>query len=149
MLIAGKVRAGTLFIVRRTAFLLCALALTSPLQVFATDGQPILDLGIVSWLEYQKKQLLVEVTEITIHDHRIEAAEISVSIYEAVIFENRDEINHRLVFLPDMDNLMEAAYTSAVIRASERWGAEFHTFGVFPYQCTIHPEERGRITVTL
>jgi len=120
-----------------------------PLQVDATDGQPILDLGIVSWLEYQKKQLLVEVTEITIHDHAINAAKVSVSIYEAVIFENQDDTNHRLVFLPDVDNLMENAYTSAVIRASERWGAEFHAFGIFPYHCTIHPEERGRIRVTL
>ena len=120
-----------------------------PLRVFGTDGQPILDLGIVSWLEYQKKQLLVEVTEITIHDHTIQPSDVSVSIYQAVIFENRDETNHRLVFLPDVDNLMENAYTSAVIRASERWGAEFHGFGVIPYQCTIHPEERGKITVTL
>ena len=120
-----------------------------PLQVMATDGQPILDLGIVSWLEYRKKQLLVEVIEIIIHDHAITAADVSVSIYQAVIFENQDETNHRLVFLPDMDNLMETAYTSAVIRAGERWGAEFHAFGAFPYQCTIHSEERGRVTVTL
>jgi plastocyanin len=130
-------------------FCLCVLLATSALPVRATDGQPILDLGIVSWLEYQKKQLLVQVAEVKIHDHAIETADISVSIYQAVIFENQDETNHRLVFLPDVDNLMETAYTSAVIRASERWGAEFHAFGIFPYQCTMHPEERGRITVTL
>lgn len=137
--------------IRRISYLClaCTIIAIAPLRVFATDGQPILDLGIVSWLQFQKKQLLVEVTEISIHDHAIEEADVSVSIYQAVIFENRDETNHRLVFLPDMDNLMETAYTSAVIRASERWGAEFHAFGVFPYQCTIHPEERGRITVTL
>lgn len=136
---------------RRTTYLSCLIVIVSmgPLQAGATDGQPILDLGIVSWLQYQKKQLLVEVTEIAIHDHAIEAADVSVSIYQAVIFENQDETNHRLVFLPDVDNLMETAYTSAVIRASERWGAEFHAFGIFPYQCTMHPEERGRITVTL
>jgi plastocyanin len=127
----------------------CVLLSAGPLPLGATDGRPILDLGIVSWLEYQKKQLLVEITEVKIHDHAIEAANISVSIYQAVIFENQDDTNHRLVFLPDVDNLMESAYTSAVIRASERWGAEFHAFGVFPYQCTMHPEENGRITVTL
>jgi plastocyanin len=137
--------------IRRMKYLscLCVLGVVGPLQVGATDGQPILDLGIVSWLEYQKKQLLVEVTEITIHEHAIQSADVSVSIYQAVIFENQDEMSHRLVFLPDVDNLMETAYTSAVIRASERWGAEFHGFGVFPYHCTIHPEEHGQITVTL
>lgn len=120
-----------------------------PLQAGATDGRPILDLGIVSWLEYQRKQLLVEVAEITIHEHSIQTPDVSVSIYQPVIFENQDETSHRLVFLPDIDNKMEIAYTSAVIRSKERWGAEFHGFGIFPYHCTIHPEERGEITVTL
>lgn len=115
----------------------------------ATDGQPILDLGIVSWLEYQKRQLLVEISKIEINDGVIEQAMVTVSIYQAVIFENLGETNHRLVFMPDTDNKMEAAYTSAVIRPKERWGAEFHGFGVFPYNCTMHPEEHGRIAVTL
>lgn len=115
----------------------------------ATDGQPILDLGIVSWLEYQKKQLLVEIAEVTIKDDKINPGDSVVSIYQAVIFSNKDDVHHRLVFLPDVGNKMEEAYTSAVIRADERWGAEFHGFGRFPYRCTIHPEERGEISVIL
>jgi hypothetical protein len=106
-------------------------------SVMATDGQPILDLGIVSWLDYQKRQLLSEVQETV------------VSIYEAVMFHNLDDDSHRLVFLPDTGNKMEQAYTSAVIRPDERWGAEFHGFGLIPFQCTVHPEERGEISVIL
>lgn len=115
----------------------------------ATDGQPILDLGIVSWLEYQKRQLLVEIAEISIEDSMIKPSDTVVSIYQAVIFRNAGKHNHRLVFLPDVGNKMDEAYTSAVIRPDERWGAEFHGFGRFPYRCTIHPEEMGEISVIL
>lgn len=118
-------------------------------SAIATDGQPILDLGIVSWLEYQKKQLLSEVTEVSIANNKVRPTEAVVSIYQPVMFHNGDEVSHRLVFLPDIGNKMEQAYTSSVIRPDERWGAEFHGFGLFPFQCTIHPEERGAISVIL
>ena len=146
-----KVALGILYFIRTTKWL-CLLCLTASLgagTAGATDGQPILDLGIVSWIQYQKKQLFADVTNIAIHDNAVQTPNVTVSIYQAVVFENMDKISHRLVFLPDIDNKMETAYTSAVIRPTERWGAEFHGFGVFPYHCTIHPEERGDITVTL
>ena len=68
---------------------------------------------------------------------------------QAVVFQNLDEQSHRLVFMPDLGNKMDRAYTSAVVRQDERWGAEFHDFGRFPYHCTVHPEERGEISVIL
>lgn len=125
------------------------LAMLGINAAIATDGQPILDLGIVSWLEYQKRQLLVEIAEITIENSKIKPSDTVVSIYQAVIFRNAGKHNHRLVFLPDVGNKMDEAYTSAVIRPDERWGAEFHGFGRFPYRCTIHPEEMGEISVIL
>ena len=115
----------------------------------ATDGQPILELGIVSWLDYQRRQLLTEVQEVTIENGKVSPTETVVSIYEAVMFHNLDDQNHRLVFLHDIGNKMEDAYTSSVIRPDERWGAEFHGFGIIPFQCTIHPEERGEVSVIL
>lgn len=115
----------------------------------ATDGQPILELGIVSWLDYQRRQLLTEVQDVTIENGKVSPTETVVSIYEAVMFHNLDDQNHRLVFLPDIGNKMEDAYTSSVIRPDERWGAEFHGFGIIPFQCTIHPEERGEVSVIL
>jgi len=118
-------------------------------SAIATDGQPILELGIVSWLDYQRRQLLTEVREVTIESGKVAPTETVVSIYEAVMFHNLDDQNHRLVFLPDIGNKMEDAYTSAVIRPDERWGAEFHGFGIIPFQCTIHPEERGEVSVIL
>lgn len=125
------------------------IAALSQQSAIATDGQPILDLGIVSWLDYQKRQLLSEVKEVTIENGAVVPAQTVVSIYEAVMFHNLDKQNHRLVFLPDVGNKMEAAYTSSVIRPDERWGAEFHGFGLLPFQCTVHPEERGEISVSL
>jgi hypothetical protein len=104
---------------------------------------------MASWLDYQKRQLLSEVQEVTIEDGKVSPTETVVSIYEAVMFHNLDDDSHRLVFLPDTGNKMEQAYTSAVIRPDERWGAEFHGFGLIPFQCTVHPEERGEISVIL
>lgn len=115
----------------------------------ATDGQPILELGIVGWIDYQRRTLLSDVKEVSIENGRVSPAETVVSIYEAVMFHNRSDETHRLVFLPDVGNKMEQAYTSAIIRPDERWGAEFHGFGLIPYRCTIHPEERGEVSVIL
>lgn len=135
--------------IRHTRALFALLAITGLTSALATDGQPILDLGIVSWLDYQKRQLLVEIAEISIAGNAVSPTDAVVSIYQAVIFQNQDKVMHRLVFLPDIGNKMEGAYTSAVIRPGERWGAEFHGFGRFPFHCTIHPEERGEISVIL
>lgn len=125
------------------------VALAAVPRALATDGQPILDLGIVSWLDFQKRQLISEIKEVRIENGKISPTETVVSIYQAVVFENLDEQNHRLVFLPDTGNKMERAYTSAVIRSGERWGAEFHGFGRLPFHCTVHPEERGEVSVIL
>lgn len=126
------------------------LAVVVSLQAaLATDGQPILDLGIVGWIDYQRRSLLSEVKEVTLDRGKISPRDTVVSIYEAVMFQNVDKESHRLVFLPDVGNKMEQAYTSGVIRPDERWGAEFHGFGLFPYRCTIHPEEHGEISVIL
>ena len=127
-------------------FLVILAALPSAL---ATDGQPILDLGIVRWLDYQKRQLISEIKEVTIENGKVSPTETVVSIYQAVMFHNLDDESHRLVFLPDVGNKMERAYTSAVIRSGERWGAEFHGFGRLPFRCTVHPEERGEVSVIL
>jgi len=131
---------------RLTILIVVALLLRSAI---ATDGQPILDLGIVGWLDYQKRQLISEVREVSIEDGKVSPTETVVSIYEAVMFHNLDDENHRLVFMPDIGNKMEQAYTSAVIRPDERWGAEFHGFGILPFHCTVHPEERGEVSVIL
>jgi len=131
------------------AWLAIVAALLGLRAAVATDGQPILDLGIVSWLDFQKRSLLSEVREVTIENGEISPRETVVSIYEAVMFHNVSDENHRLVFLPDIGNKMEQAYTSAVIRPDERWGAEFHGFGLIPYRCTIHPTERGEISIIL
>ena len=129
--------------------ILIIVALFGLRSAVATDGQPILDLGIVSWLDYQKRQLISEVKEVTIEAGKVSPTETVVSIYQAVMFHNLDEEVHRLVFMPDVGNKMEQAYTSAVIRPDERWGAEVHGFGILPFRCTVHPEERGEVSVIL
>ena len=79
--------------------------------VSATDGNPIMDLGIFSWIKYQKKQFFTDIVEVTIDDNKFHAADLLVSIYQPIIFENKDDDNHRLVFLPGLENLMDYTYT--------------------------------------
>jgi plastocyanin len=118
-------------------------------QVSATDGDPIMDLGIFSWVKYQQKTFFTDIIEVTIKKGIFENGEQEVSIYQPIIFENQDDTNHRLVFIPGLENKMDYAYTSPVIEPEQRWGVEIHTFGVFPYQCTLHPGERGKFSVKL
>ena len=128
---------------------LCTV-LSGPIHtVIATDGDPIMDLGIFTWLKYQQKQFFTDITEIAIKDGKIQTPELTIDIYQPIIFENQDKTNHRLVFLPDIGNKMDLEYVSPVIQPGERWGLEIHTFGDFPYQCTLHPEERGMLTINL
>jgi len=128
---------------------LCAVSLGPIRTVIATDGDPIMDLGIFTWLKYQQKQFFTDITEIAIKDGKIQPPELTLDIYQPIIFENQDNTNHRLVFLPGIGNKMDLEYVSPVIQPGERWGLEIHTFGDFPYQCTLHPEERGSFTVNL
>ena len=119
------------------------------IPVIATDGDPIMDLGIFTWLKYQQKQFFTDIVEIAIKDNKIQSPKLTVEIYEPILFENQDKTNHRLVFLPSVGNKFDVEYFSPVIQPGERWGLELHTFGDFPYQCTLHPEERGIFTVNL
>jgi plastocyanin len=130
------------------AIFICVL-LSGMKPAYATDGDPIMDLGIFSWIMYQKKQFFTDIVEISIENHAFHETDVEVSVYEPIIFENKDAENHRLVFLPGLKNKMDFVYTSPVIKPEERWGLEIHTFGEFPYQCSLHPEERGRFTVKL
>ena len=118
-------------------------------QVNATDGDPIMDLGIFSWIKYQQKQFFTDIVEISIENDQFSKIDVLASIYQPIIFENKSETNHRLIFLPGLDNKMDFAYTSAVIKPEERWGLEIHTFGTFQYKCTLHPQERGKFTIKL
>jgi len=138
-----KIILSTISFVFMSAIMICINT------VSATDGNPIMDLGIFSWVKYQQKQFFTDIVEISIENQGFHEEEVSVSIYQPIIFENKDEANHRLVFIPGLDNLMDFAYTSPVIKPEERWGLELHGFGVFPYQCTLHPEERGTFSVKL
>ncbi|MGK0297776.1 MAG: plastocyanin [Gammaproteobacteria bacterium] len=136
-------------IINTLAIVLISATLSNINHVNATDGDPIMDLGIFSWIMYQKKQFFTDIVEISIENNKIHETDVLVSVYQPIIFENKDSTNHRLVFIPDMENKMDFAYTSPVIKAEERWGLEIHSFGVFPYQCSLHPKERGKFTVKL
>jgi len=117
--------------------------------VSATDGEPIMDLGIFGWLRYQQTQFFTNIEEIAIRNGTVEKHHVEVSVYQPIIFENKGDTNHRLVFVPGIENQMEYPYTSPIIKPGERWGLEIHSFGTFEYQCTLHPEVNGKVTVKL
>lgn len=132
-----------------TIVLLSSVVLIGIFPIKATDGDPIMDLGIFSWIKYQQKTFFTDIVEITLENGKFSEPQIEVSIYQPIIIENKGSENHRIIFLPGLKNKMDFAYTSPVIKSEERWGLEIHTFGVFPYQCTLHPEERGSLTIKL
>lgn len=142
----------SMYVIRRLLLVaaVCLGSVAGLAPVFATDGNPILELGTFSWLDFQKKKLTAEVAEIKIQGRAVQSPQIDVSLYQAIIFENADEKeNHRLVFPPGLDNTMDRPYKSPVIKPGERWGLELHNLGVFTYRCTLHPEESGTIKVHL
>lgn len=128
---------------------LCAFMLAQTLPVGATDGDPIMDLGIFTWLRYQQKQFFSDFTEVAIKDNKIQTPKLTVQMYEPIIIENQDKTNHRIVFLTGLGNKMDYEYMSPVIQPGERWGFEIHTLGEFPFQCSLHPGERGIFTIKL
>jgi plastocyanin len=137
---------------RRTKFvwLICLAVSIGPRLSDAGDEEskrmlyPIRELGIRGW----PGQLTADALPVQIHDHAVQPKDTEIAIHQAVIIENLDKMNHILAFFPDAGNPLEVTDISMVIRAGERWAAQFNDSGVFPYQCTIHPEERGSITVT-
>lgn len=129
--------------------LISVAILSGIIPAIATDGDPIMDLGIFSWIKYQQKTFFTDIVEITLQNGKFSNAEMEVSIYQPIIIENKDSENHRIIFVPGLKNKMDFAYTSPVIEPEQRWGLEIHTFGTFPYQCTLHPQERGSFSVKL
>jgi len=132
-----------------TTVFLSSVIIIGITSVKATDGDPVMDLGIFSWIKYQQKIFFTDIVEITLENGKFSPEQTEVSVYQPIIIENKDAENHRIIFLPGLKNKMDFAYTSPVIKSEERWGLEIHTFGNFPYQCTLHPEERGSFTIKL
>jgi plastocyanin len=132
-----------------SAMIMASFILAGIFPVAATDGDPIMDLGIFSWIKYQQKTFFTDIVEITLENGKFSNPDMEVSVYQPIIIENKDSQNHRIVFVPGLKNKMDYPYTSPVIKPEERWGLEIHTFGVYPYQCSLHPEEHGSFTVKL
>ncbi len=139
----------TIFTKLTTTIAITSLLFAGVIQVKATDGDPIMDLGIFSWIKYQQKTFFTDIVEITLQDGKFSHPEMDVSVYQPIIIENKTQDNHRIVFVPGLKNKMDFAYTGPVVKPEERWGLEIHTFGDYPYQCTLHPQERGVFKVTL
>jgi len=139
-----------IFSYQTVTLLFMSFMLIQPIKhVFATDGEPVMDLGIFGWLKYQQTQFFTDIEEIAIRDGSVAKPHVEVSVYQPIIFENQGDTNHRLVFIPGLENQMEYPYTSPIIKPGERWGLEIHSFGTFEYQCTLHPEVNGKVTVKL
>jgi plastocyanin len=127
-------------------FRIAVLLLLSP-GVLMAHEEAVVDVGKFNGVKYQEAKELGGVTEIVISEGVVSAPETVAEVYRTVIFQNGDDESHLLVFLPGVRNDLEHDITSPLIEPGERWGVEFHSDGIYPYHCTIHPEVRGVVEV--
>ena len=107
------------------------------------DSGTLYELGLLNWLQYQKILLSDEVYEVNIRDSVFQTAELGVTlangnVHGKVIFENQDDINHRIVFEQHVGNDLRYEIRSPVIKPGARWALEILRDGFYPFRCSIH-----------
>ena len=118
------------------------------LEVIAVDEDAanLLERGILNFLHYQKVMLSDNVYKIEIDKAGISAINLDVALANrgqqgTLIFENKDETTHRIVFKKHIGNTLTYDISSPVIQPGERWAIDFLNDGIFPFECTIHPDK--------
>ena len=110
------------------------------------DSGTLYDLGKLSWMQYQQIRLSDHVYEISVRDAAFETAALEVTlassnVHGKVIFENKDDTHHRIVFEQHVGNDLRYEIRSPVIKPGDRWALEILRDGLYPYRCSIHGEK--------
>lgn len=110
---------------------------------------PITERGLLSQIAVKTTRLFRRVETIKIQDLVVETPNLTIEPGTVIVFDNHDvNVNHRLTFTPAPGNQLINEFKSAIIQPGELWGAEFLNNGVYPYHCTLHPDEQGTIEVS-
>ena len=123
--------------------------------VYAHEGEPShggdlpVDLGS-NRIQYEGRQNLVDVT---VSNSAFQPKDLSIDIGGIIAFENRDNIEHRILFRTGEDDPNEehdhptgGHERKTIVKPGKSWVLEFLVPGLFPYECTIHGET-GKIDV--
>lgn len=130
------------------AWIVMLLGAFSVQAVDETIPHPIDERGLMSEIAVKTTRLFRPVEMLEIHDAGLKRQEMTIARGTVVVLDNRSSNNHRLIFPPASGNQIVVEFTSTVVEPEKLWGAEFIDVGVYPFECTLHPErEHGVITV--
>jgi hypothetical protein len=132
------------FAMTLTLFVSLILLQTVWLDALAVDDSvphPIDERGLLSEVAIVTTRLFRTVEIIEIRNAALQRPDITIAPGTVVVIENRDKANHRLIFMQAPGNDIVGSFKSGAIGPEDRWGAEFLNVGVYPYECSVHPEE--------
>lgn len=133
------------------SFIACFVMVLGTLSVHAVDEtipHPIDERGLMSEIAVKTTRLFRPVEILEIHDNGLKQNEMTVARGTVLVLDNKSNNNHRLVFPPAASNQIVVEFTSTVVEPDKLWGAEFVDVGIYPFQCSLHPQqEHGVITV--
>ena len=113
-----------------------------------TIPHPIDERGLMSEIAVKTTRLFRPVEVLEIHNNGLKQNEMTVARGTVLVLDNKSNNNHRLVFPPAAGNQIVVEFTSTVVEPDKLWGAEFVDVGIYPFECSLHPQqEHGVITV--
>jgi hypothetical protein len=113
-----------------------------------TIPHPIDERGLMSEIAVKTTRLFRPVEILEIHNAGLKHNEMTITRGTVLVLDNKSNNNHRLMFPAASSNTIVVEFTSTVIEPEKLWGAQFIDVGVYPFHCSLHPEqEHGIITV--
>ncbi len=109
------------------------------------DSGTLFERGILNFFHYQKIMLSDHVYKVEIDESGFQPANVEVAlanrnVHGILIFENNDESVHRIIFKQHIGNDLSYEIKSPVIEPGEKWALDILKDGIYPYQCTLHPD---------
>lgn len=78
--------------------------------------------------------------QVTITDRKFSPPALTVPPGQTVTWANRDNLDHTI----DAD---DGSFSSGKLKTGRSFTHRFDKAGTYPYSCTLHPREKGRIIV--
>lgn len=123
------------------------LAAVSPgVSAVDEDSATLSERGILNFLHYQKVMLSDNVYKLEFGAKGKSPVNLDVQlanrgVHGTLIFENNDEAVHRIVFKQHIGNNLGFDMKSPVINPGDRWAVDMMKDGIYPFECSLHPEK--------
>ena len=134
------------FFNRPVSFLFILAAFSMVVIAVDEDSGTLFERGILNFFHYQKVMLSDNVYKLEIGKTGYQPANLEVtlknrSVHGTLIIENNDEAVHRVVFTQHIGNDLGYDLKSPVINPGDRWAVDILKDGIYPFQCTLHPDK--------